>query len=115
MEKETDLLKTTEDKGLLGELDKDRSFFEMTGLVNGARAGFTGLMASNEYFTDKQLPLVNHFVREAQASFRLGRPTNLASSMIHVTVNDLSPGVQANSFKDQQKMICNPGEPTSYT
>ncbi|CAM9220474.1 unnamed protein product, partial [Ectocarpus sp. 6 AP-2014] len=93
---------------------EESSCFEMMGLINDARAHFTGLVRSTEGFQDKHLAFVNHFVRGAQASFRLGRPTNMASSMIHLSVNELPPGVQAKTLKEQDTQLYQPGEPTSF-
>ncbi|CAN0527609.1 unnamed protein product, partial [Laminaria digitata] len=89
MENEVNLLYSDEDEGLLAEMNKERSCFKMMGLDDYERIGKTGLMGSTEDFNSKHLPFVNHFVRGIQASFRLGRPTNLASSTIHLSVNEL--------------------------
>ncbi|CAN0310050.1 unnamed protein product, partial [Ectocarpus sp. 8 AP-2014] len=91
MDNEVTFLDSSEDKGLRVEME-EKTCFEMMGLINDARAHFTGLVRSTEDFQDKHLAFVNHFVRGAQASFRLGRPTNMASSMIHLSVNELPPG-----------------------
>lgn len=79
------------------------------------RAHFTGLVRSTEDFQDQHLAFVNHFVRGAQASFRLVRPTNMASSMIHLSVNELPPGVQAKTPREQDTQLYQPGEPTSFS
>lgn len=114
MDNEVTFLDSSEDEGLRVEME-EKTCFEMMGLINDARAHFTGLVRSTEDFQDKHLAFVNHFVRGAQASFRLGRPTNMASSMIHLSVNELPPGVQAKTLKEQDTQLYQPGEPTSFS
>ncbi|CAM9459462.1 unnamed protein product [Ectocarpus sp. 12 AP-2014] len=111
MENEVMFLDSSEDKGLRVEME-EKLCFEMMGLINDAEAHFTGLVRSTEDFQDKHLAFVNHFVRGAQASFRLGRPTNMASSMIHLSVNELPPGVQVKTLKEQDTQLYQPGGPT---
>lgn len=115
MENEVNLLYSTEDEGLLAEIKKGRSCCNMMGLDDYERIGKTGLMGSTEDFNSKHLAFVNHFVRGAQASFRLGRPTNLASFTIHLSVNELPPGVKVNSLEEERTMMYNPGESTSFS
>lgn len=99
MEKEKQLLESAEDAELLAEM-KTSSCFEMMGLDAYSRVSKTGLVDSTEDFNSKHLSFVNHFVRGAQASFRLGRATNFAASTIHLSVNELPPGVQLTIFPE---------------
>ncbi|CAM9633041.1 unnamed protein product, partial [Ectocarpus sp. 13 AM-2016] len=115
MQNEVDLLKTPDDPGLLAKMEADNSCFELTGLDNDASAFFTGLVESEEDFHDKHLPFVNHFVRGAQASFRLGRPTSMASSTVHLSVNELPPGVVPKTLKERDNQVYTPGEPESFS
>lgn len=77
MPNEIDLLRSAEDPGLLGEMEVPKSCFKMMALDDYVRIGQFCLIKSNEDFNSKHLPFLNHFVRGAQTSFRLGRPTNL--------------------------------------
>lgn len=86
--------RSTEDGDLLEEMEK-QSCFAMMGVNDYIKMGETGLAKSNEGFNSKHLPYVNHFVRGAQASFRLGRPTSPASSMVFVRVSGLAYPCQA--------------------
>ena len=80
MPNEVKFLDSAEDEGLLAEMEEDGSCFKMMGLDAYHKVNETGLMGSYEDFNSKHLPLVNHFVRGAQASFRLDRATSLVSS-----------------------------------
>lgn len=110
MPNEIDLLRSVEDPGLLGEMEAPESCFKMMGLHDYVKIGQLGLVNSNEDFNSKHLPFLNHFVRGAQASFRLGRPTNLASSMVFLSVHELPHGMTTTSNADANKVCFNPGE-----
>ncbi|CAM9479937.1 unnamed protein product [Hapterophycus canaliculatus] len=69
MPNETALRRSAEDPGLLEEMEAPHSCFKMLGLEDYVRIGQVGLNKSNEDFNSKHLPLRNHFVRGAQASF----------------------------------------------
>ncbi|CAN0296137.1 unnamed protein product, partial [Ectocarpus sp. 8 AP-2014] len=88
MDKEKQFLKASEDEGLSAEMKKS-SCFQIMGLDAYNRISLKGLVDSEEDFNPKSLASVNHFVRGAQASFRLGRATNFAASTIHLSVNEL--------------------------
>ncbi|CAM9812390.1 unnamed protein product [Pylaiella littoralis] len=102
---EIDLLKSDEDPDLLGEMEAPKSCLAFMGLDDYARIGEFGLIKSNEDFNSKHLPFLNHFVRGAQASFRLGRPISLASSMVWMSVNELPPGYTTTDNKDANKRL----------
>ena len=89
------------------------SCFEMMGLDAYNKISKTGLVDSMEDFNSKHLAFVNHFVRGAQASFRLGRATNFAASTIHLSANELPPGVKLTTLEEGRDMVYNPGESMS--
>ncbi|CAN0439184.1 unnamed protein product, partial [Ectocarpus sp. 12 AP-2014] len=105
MPNEIDLLKSDEDPDLLGEMKAPKSCFAFMGLDDYARIGQFGLINSNEDFNSKHLPFLNHFVRGAQASFRLGHPISLASSMVFMSVNELPPGCTTTSNTDANRRL----------
>lgn len=112
MENEVKFLESAEDKGLVKEMDKN-SCFEMMGLDAYNKISKTGLVDSMEDFNSKHLAFVNHFVRGAQASFRLGRATNFAASTIHLSANELPPGVKFTTLEEGRDMVYNPGKSMS--
>lgn len=109
MDKEKQFLKSSEDEGLLAEM-KDNTCFQMMGLDAYKKISIKGLVDSGEDFNPKSLAFVNHFVRGAQASFRLGRATNFAASTIHLSVNELPPGLELTTLEEKRFCVFNPGE-----
>ena len=111
MEKEKEFLNSDEDEGLYKDMEKS-SCFKMMALDDYDETdGRTSLVKSeNEDFHPKSLPFVNHFVRGAQASFRVGRPTNFAASTIHLSMNELPPGVNLTTVEEKRSCFYKPGK-----
>lgn len=95
---EIKLLDSKEDPGLVGELEKDKSCLDMMGLARYRDTNQLGLVDTAFKFHKKHLPKVNHYIRGAQVSFKLGRLTNLASSIMFMSVNEIPPGSKAIAF-----------------
>lgn len=80
------------------------------GLEDYAKAGQVGLIGSSEDFDEEQLKIVNALVQGAQAAFRVDRATGLASSTVHLSINELPPGTSISSTKEGKRAICNPSD-----
>ena len=97
-DKEIELLKSVEDERLVTELEEPGSCVRMMELTRYKSAGQLGLVNTEFKFHKKHLPKVNHYIRGAQASFQLGRLTNLASSIMFIAKNEIQPGSKAEGF-----------------
>lgn len=76
------------DAELVADLKKDKSCLEMMELASSdVTAG--SLLFSNQKFHSTHQPWVKHFVRGAQASWRLGRLINMDSCMALICANEL--------------------------
>lgn len=64
---------------LLEEAGRKGSLFEALGLLPNSRSNYTGFVTSQHTFHGRHERFVNHFVRGAQVSWKLGRPTCLES------------------------------------
>lgn len=96
--REIELLKPVEDEHLVPDLGKPESCVSMMGLTRYRSARQLGLVNTQFKFHKKHLPKVNHYIRGAQASFQLGRLTNLASSIMFISKNEIPPGSKAEVF-----------------
>lgn len=67
------------DGKLLEEVGCTGSLLEALGLGPFVTSDDTGFVSSAYTFHERQMTFVNHFVRGAQASWKLGRPTSLES------------------------------------
>lgn len=76
------------DAGLREELERDGSCLEMMGLASSAVTS-TSLLFKESKFHPTHEPWVGHFVRGAQAAWRLGRLINIKSCMTLVCFNEL--------------------------
>ena len=65
--------------GLLQEVSREKSLPDALGLAQYSRSGVTGFVNREYTFHDSHVKFVNHFVRGAQTSWKLGRPTSLES------------------------------------
>lgn len=97
---EVRLLASVEDEGLVGELEKPFSCLEMMGLNHFANLKQTGLVHVPEKFHHKHVPKVTHYIRGAQAAFKLGRLTNLASSCMFVSRVEIPPVPPGSNARD---------------
>lgn len=98
-------LRSPEDPKLVEELGEEKSCLRMMGLDDYENEGKLGLVNTRFKFHAKHLPKVNHYIRGAQASFRLGRLTNLASSIMFISKNEIAPGSKA-----EESLRDDPGE-----
>lgn len=80
------------ERGLLEEAGKRGSLLDALGLLPFAKTETLGFVESAYTFHERHETFVNHFVRGAQVSWKLGRPTSLESCII-----PLSAGVASGT------------------
>lgn len=100
---ELDLLGES-DEGLLEELGKDKSFFKLLGLDRFDETTTLGFIEEERTFHTRHMVFVDHFVRGAQSSWKLGRPTSLESCLAPISVGEvdggeLPEGVELESYE----------------
>lgn len=93
------------DARLLEGFGKDASFLEMLGLRRYCETQTLGFINHPGAFSSKgHLEFVNHFVRGAQASWKLGRPTSFLSFLAPSSAGEahngeLPEGIQLESYE----------------
>lgn len=102
-EHEQDLLGKS-DEGLLEDLGNAKSFLEMLGLRRYCETKTLGFIELELAFNPKgHMDFVNHFVRGAQSSWKLGRPTSLVSCLAPISAgehnSELPEGIQLESHE----------------
>lgn len=108
-------LESPEDPELVTDLREPKSCLRMMGLDEYGAEGELGLVNKEFKFHEKHLPKVSHYVRGAQASFKLGRLTNLPSSIMFMSKSEIPPGSKAeeyfsNSPVESEEFIYTPEE-----
>ncbi|CAM9454108.1 unnamed protein product [Pylaiella littoralis] len=76
------------DAGVVDELKEEKSCLKMMGLEHSDVTA-SSLLFRNKRFHSTHIPLVNHFVRGAQAAWKLGRLVSMESCMAPLSANEL--------------------------
>lgn len=92
------------DKNLVADLKKDKSFVELLELRPYCDTETLGFVDQECEFQTRHMVFVNHFVRGAQASWKLGRPTSLVSCMAPISAGEgrngeLPEGIRLDSWE----------------
>lgn len=89
------------DAGLVQELEKEESCLKAMGL-DSKDVTVSSLISLDSKFHPTHISLVNHFVRGAQAAWRLGRPISLESCMAPISTNELPRGIKVDGLESDR-------------
>lgn len=104
--KELEILGSGVNSDLLEELREEGSFFGMLGLESCLSWDSTGLVGLlDTVFHERHLPFINHLLRGAQASYRLGRITSLEHVILPVGINQLPSGMELTEHEQELMAI----------
>lgn len=87
--------------GLLEEARRDGSLFMALGLGRYRATNTTGFVTNGYRFHDRHMTFVNHFVRGAQSSWKLGRPTSVESCIAPLSAGVATDKLSAGRAVDE--------------